>query len=116
MLSGKTFYDTFTDYNDGVCYANMTMSATSGTRHEVCYNSDGNEIGNETFTFSIELIEGKIKIDAGDQYKWFALTAQDDTAWYMLNDDDDGKDGTLDSIGEENTWYLSKPAGFPESL
>ncbi len=116
MLSGKTFYDTFTDYNGDVCYANMTMSATSGTRHEVCYTSDGSEKGNETFTFTVAFIDSKIRVDAGDEYKWFTLTAEDAMAWHMINDDDDGKDGTLDSIGEENTWYFSKPAGFPESL
>jgi len=119
MLSGKTFYDTFTeDGQDGsTCYANMNFSATSGTRHEICYAPDGTTVRtDETFTFPIALIDGKMRVDGGNEWKWFTLTSEDATAWYMINDDDIGKDGTIDQAGEHNTWFLSKPSGFPASL
>lgn len=119
MLSGKTFYDTFTeDFSNGAstCYASMTISASLGTRHEICYDSEGLQTFDDSFTFPFVLIDGKLRAEDTNSYNWYTLIAEDGTAWYMINDDDDGKDGTLDSLGEQNTWYLSKPEGFPESL
>ncbi len=116
MLSGKTFYDTFTGYADEVCYASMTIGSTSLTRHEICEDASGVETENGSVTFPVALIGGKIRVDTEEEYKWFTLVSEDTTAWHMINDDDEGKDGTLDKLGEENTWYLSKPADFPASL
>ncbi|WP_373031144.1 immunoglobulin-like domain-containing protein [Sulfurovum sp.] len=115
MLTGKTFYDTFTQSDGGICYANMTLSAISGTRHEICTAPDGTVITDDEFPFPVQLLDGKVIADAGDAFYIFTLTAEDATAWTLFEEEDWGKDGVIDMTGII-TWYLSKPIDFPSTL
>ncbi len=106
MLTGKTFYEAFPDGNDVQCYAKMTLSLSEGgTRHEICYNADDSLRSDETFTFDVALVDGKIEVVNGE--KRFKLISESSSAWQVIDE--------LDNDGTE-TWYLSKPSGFPDSL
>jgi hypothetical protein len=116
MLDGRVFNEKMNEDDGGYGYAKMTPTATDATRHEIWYNSDGSVREDNTFSVPFELIDGKLRAETPEEYKWFTLMKEDETAWYLINDDDVDKDGTIDQAGEENIWYLSKPADFPENL
>ncbi len=106
MLNGKTFYGRESDAN-GEGYSVMTFTATEGTRHEIWYNEDSSVRGDETFTFTIALIDGKIDVVGFDMR--FKLINESSDTWEVI------KEKFNDDNGIE-TWYLSKPADFSESL
>ncbi|RUM44112.1 MAG: hypothetical protein DSY46_06380 [Hydrogenimonas sp.] len=116
MLDGQTFYEKMSEDGGGYGYAKMTLTATDATRHEVWYNSDGTLREDTTFSIPYSIIDGKVRAETSDSYKWFTLNNQDSVAWYLVSDDDIGQDGTLDRTGVDIIWYLSKPSDFPFNL
>jgi len=116
MLDGQTFYEKMSEDGGGYGYAKMTLTATDATRHEIWYNSDGTLREDTTFSVPYSIIDGKVRAETSDAYKWFTLNNQDSVAWYLVSDDDIGQDGTLDRTGVDIIWYLSKPLGFPFNL
>jgi hypothetical protein len=117
MLKDKVFYHyAFTEEDGSKVYGKMTIaSETSWLRKEVIVSTDGEVVGNETFPVSYILEDGKIKSDAGSDYRYLTLNSQDDNAWYVTEEVDRGKDGIIDESSDD-TLYLSKPADYPAEL
>jgi hypothetical protein len=115
LLKGQKFYEK--DFDDsGYAYTVMTLSASNGTRHEMWYdNNDSLREDEEPFTFSYTILNGKIKIDTGKKFIWLTLISKDAKAWSLISEEDKGKNGTIDRK-DKNTFYLSKPVGFPDNL
>jgi hypothetical protein len=103
MLTGITIYSRDAGENDRG-YASMTFTDTEATRHEIWYNTDGTINGDETFSFPYDIVDGKWIVEDMS----FSLIEKYDFAWIMMKNKNDRK-------GLE-TWYLSKPADFPEAL
>jgi len=114
MLSANTFYDRNTELDGSGCFASMSFDSTI-TRHEMCYDTEGTLTSDDTFPIPYELIDGKLRADAGDDYKWFILKIDTATEWHLAEEEDLGKDGTIDHVGQ-STWYKSKPAGYPDDF
>ncbi len=114
MLDGKTFYDFYKeeDVTDPkTCYGKNTFSKTTATRDEECHSQNGGYASQNQYDY--EIINGKLRVDTKKGYKWFTLSSQNENEWKMINDDDDNKDGIIDSKGEINIWYLKRPDFFP---
>lgn len=114
-LDGKTFY-TY-EYNPSYSeeiYAMMTFDAGTLTRTEVTNGGTPDE-----FSLPYELKDGKIFIDVpsfdGDpaMYIWMELITENADSWLVYDAEDQDRDGKLD-IGQEDTWYFNKPAGYPD--
>jgi len=118
MLKNKVLYHhAYTEDDGAIGYGKMTViSETSWERREIRVSADGETIEeDETFTVPYILEDGKIKSDAGNDYRYLIFNSQDDTAWYVTEEVDRGKDGTIDE-SENDTLYFSKPADFPAEL
>ncbi len=103
MLTGSTFYTRDSD-GDGYGYARMTFTETEATRHEIWYNADGTVREDDTFTFSYDLVNGKILVED----MTFTLVEAYDFAKIMVVEKPERS--------FTDTWYLSKPADFPEDI
>lgn len=118
ILIGKTFYTKDTD-ESGVGYGTMLFTSIEGTRHEIWYNIDGTVRSEDTFSFPIALIDGKIRIDVSEfdeGYMWFTLAAEDSNTWDMIKENDLDMDGTDGIETKHEEWFLSKPANFPVEI
>jgi len=107
MLVGSTFYTRDSDgdgENAGYAYARMTFTETEGTRHEIWYNADGTVRSDDTFTFPYDLVNGKMIVED----MTFTLVEAYDFAKIMVVEKPDRS--------FTDTWYLSKPADFPEEI
>ena len=125
MLSGQAFYDE--DYNTNDVgdiitniYATMTFTATEFTRHEIGLSAaNETEVDfDESSTLPYTLIDGKIRLDVSlfeEGYMWFTLITESADTWYLAKEKDQDQDGVIDVVDSGTaTWYLSKPADFPD--
>lgn len=120
MLKGKTFYDRDTD-DGGYARSKMTIDDNlTATRHEIWYDNNGSVRSDDTFSFALDLIDGKIRVDGSqfdEGYMWLTLESADDNAWTLGKAWDKDMDGEIDEVSDHGmTWYLAKPDDFPESL
>ncbi|MFA6137267.1 MAG: hypothetical protein WC667_04200 [Sulfurimonas sp.] len=110
MLAGKIFYSIYNDYSFGnIINGKFTINADNTfTYHEVQLDSNGVLMADSewTDTMSYGLSNGQLTImGSGDGDKVFTLNSVTASAWSLT-----------DERGEPNTWYLTKPAGFPSNL
>jgi len=116
MVLNKVVYGSSTDDDGSKVYSKATFeSETSFLHKEVTVSTEGEVISNETFSLSYIIENGKLKIDTGESYIYLTLNSQDNTAWYVTEENDIGKDGTIDE-SEDYTSYLSKPSDYPAEL
>jgi hypothetical protein len=105
MLVGKVFYNVNNDYRFGnTLYGKITFNADNTLAyHEVGFDSMGRIVGDSEFTdtMSYTLPNGIITIGSDMTLTLNSTTA---TTWNLT-----GNDGP-------STWYLTKPAGFPDNL
>ncbi len=134
MLSGKTFYFTEAEYDNGDTnpktgdlYTKLTFANGTVTVKDIWESATSAETGEMTNTAPYQLVEGKLKVDlsgmvypdeAPEGYLWLELVDVTGEYWYLLGQDDANKDGVIDnpSLFDGETWYLTKPAGFPTAL
>jgi len=118
-ITGAVFYDDYRKQDGSGCFVKNTFGVPGGTanftRDEMCYDAQGTLTSDDTMTFDYDLIDGKIRIDVGSDYYWFILKAETSTQWVIGEEEDQGKDGSIDDTGL-NVWYKSKPVGFPAEL
>ncbi len=129
ILSGEILYHVEAEYDNGDSspktgdlYSSMTLANGTLTRKEVWVNAANPEdTASDSFTVSYEIIDGEIRIDVpamdGDpaMYIWWTLTSESVDSWTINDLEDLGKDGEIDD-GNQDTYYLTKPDGFPASL
>jgi len=118
MLKDKILYHhAYTEDNGAKGYAKMTfISETSIKRREIRVSADGKTIEEDiTFTVPYILENGKIKADARNDFRYWILTNQNDTAFYITEEVDRGKNGTIDE-SKNDILYFSKPEGYPTEL
>ena len=107
MLTSKTFYTRDSDgdgENADHGYARMTFTETEGTRHEIWYNADGTVREDVTFTFPYDIVDGKLIVEDMTD----SLIEEYGFGWIMMD--------KKTERSQTDTWYLSKPADFPEAL
>ena len=90
------------------------------TRHEIWYDRNGTIRSDDVFHFSMEVIDGKIRIDVsqfGEGYMWLKLKSADHYIWRLLKQFDKDMDGTIDPDSKLRSikWYLFKPENFTET-
>jgi len=117
MLQNKVVYELAYVEEDGTKgYGKTTFkSETSGTRHEIAISTDGEVVEDENFDINFYLENGNIVYDTGDDLIFWRFNSQDDEAWHVSFEKDNGKDGSID-FSEDKILYFNKPANYPEDL
>ena len=119
MLSGKTFYDSFQDYDGSTFYNMMVLSSqdNQAIRIETRYDGNGAKTVN-TFVVNFDIVDGNIRADGGNNdwliFKFMNISSN---PWEIVRFDDFGKDGSLDTIDANTRWYTDlTTANFPDNL
>ena len=116
MVLNKVVYDSFIDDDGSKVYSKTTFKSETSLLHkEVTVSKEGEVINNETFLYSYIIVNGKLTVDKGDDYTYVTLNSKSNTAWYITEDEDIGKDGIIDE-SENYTVYLFKPTNYPAEL
>ncbi len=107
LLANKVFW--FEGGNGGYQKVTFSASGDSGIRKE----SEANQVSEDEFTPTF--VNGKMEISGNnghrDFYMLFTLKSKTDKSWKFKRQD--GKNNPTYAV---DTWYLSKPAGFPANF
>jgi len=117
MIQNKVVYIFNSIDEDGFkVYVKITYDAESSfTRRKLTVTEEGKIRNDETSSGNYIIEDGKMKLEDDDIYVYWVLNSQDNTAWYITEELDIGKDGTIDE-STSYTAYLSKPSDYPDEL